>query len=102
MGSRPIRVGEADGVDVVDGLLPLWFALVWQGQDATSASRFSKTEVSPSRLKALRAASAGSSPMFFRKMSIVTGDLASYRSVRRARGRMSLVALEVDLQQIDA
>lgn len=32
VGSRPVRVGDAASVDVVDGVLRLWFALVRQGR----------------------------------------------------------------------
>ena len=40
IGSRPIRVGDADSVDVVDGVLRLWFALVRQGQVRHIGLRF--------------------------------------------------------------
>jgi predicted dinucleotide-binding enzyme len=40
IGSRPIRVGDADSVDVVDGVLRLWFALVRQGHGRHIGFRF--------------------------------------------------------------
>jgi predicted dinucleotide-binding enzyme len=40
VGSRPVRVGDADSAEIVDGVLRLWFALVRQGHGRHVAFTF--------------------------------------------------------------